>query len=75
MSNVELLVDGLNCGGCVKTLTTQLEAVPGVLGVSIDLVSGGTSTVHVTSTTAIGPADLEAAVIAAGKRMASALPV
>jgi len=71
MSDLELFVDGLNCGGCVKSLTTRLLAVPGVTDVTIDLVSGGTSTVHVTGEAWVAQADLEAAIVAAGKRMAT----
>ena len=70
MTDTALLVNGLNCTGCVGTLTKRLLQVPGVEDVTIDLVSGATSTVHVSSIGAMNLATLEAAVAAAGKTMA-----
>ena len=42
-------VDGMTCGHCVNHVTTELQALPGVNDVSIDLVVGGSSRVTVTS--------------------------
>jgi copper chaperone CopZ len=69
MSEIALQVDGLSCGGCVGSLTKRLDQVDGVTDVSIDLVSGGTSTVHVRSDGTVAVEDLYAAVTAAGKRL------
>lgn len=49
MTTTTLKVDGLTCGHCVKHLTEELEAIPGVTAVDIDLVADGTSTAVVTS--------------------------
>lgn len=70
MAETVLLVQGLNCSGCVGGLTKKLSAVDGVRDVAVDLVSGGTSTVRVTTDAEVEPASLEAAVVAAGKRLA-----
>jgi copper chaperone CopZ len=37
---VELAVEGMTCGGCVKHVTTALEAVPGVTSVQVELEPG-----------------------------------
>ncbi|AEI13608.1 MULTISPECIES: heavy-metal-associated domain-containing protein [Cellulomonas] len=42
-------VDGMTCGNCVKHVTSELEALPGVTDVQVDLVVGGSSRVTVTS--------------------------
>ncbi|MBK8756035.1 MAG: heavy-metal-associated domain-containing protein [Actinomycetales bacterium] len=47
MSTQTFQVDGLTCGHCVGHVTTELTAVEGVQDVRVDLVAGGTSTVHV----------------------------
>ena len=45
MSTIHLEVQGMSCGGCVKSVTAALTPLPGVTGVDVDL-SGG----HVTVT-------------------------
>jgi copper chaperone len=47
MSTQTFQVDGLTCGHCVGHVSTELKAVDGVQDVRVDLVAGGTSTVHV----------------------------
>lgn len=42
-------VTGMTCGHCASAVTTELQALPGVGDVQVDLVAGGTSTVKVTS--------------------------
>lgn len=71
MYKVDLMVDGLNCSGCVGGLTKRLVQVAGVTDVTIDLVPGGTSTAHVVGEHALVMGDLESAVTAAGKRLAT----
>jgi copper chaperone CopZ len=44
-----VLVSGMTCGHCVKSVTEELSSLDGVQDVSVDLVAGGTSTVTVTS--------------------------
>lgn len=53
-TNTTYAVTGMTCGHCVSAVTEELKAVPGVQDVTIDLVAGGTSSVHVVST---GPLD------------------
>ena len=40
MDSVELKVDGMTCGSCVKAATRALAAVPGVDGVDVRLAEG-----------------------------------
>jgi len=45
MEAVELKVDGMTCGSCVKAATRALSAVPGVDSVDVRLADGA-ATVH-----------------------------
>jgi copper chaperone CopZ len=49
MTTTSYKVTGMTCGHCVNAVTSELGALDGVSGVSVDLVSGGTSLVTVTS--------------------------
>ena len=40
MSTINLEVQGMNCGGCVKRVTNALQPLPGVSSVNVDLPSG-----------------------------------
>ena len=40
-------VDGMPCGNCVRHVTEELTAIPGVRDVSVDLHAGGSSPVTV----------------------------
>lgn len=40
MTTVELEVQGMTCGSCVKHVTKALQAVPGVTHVEVDLARG-----------------------------------
>ena len=40
MSMVDLQVEGMSCGSCVKHVTKALQPLPGVRGVEVDLPSG-----------------------------------
>lgn len=42
-------VTGMTCAHCVHAVTEELAELPGVTGVSVDLVAGGESKVTVTS--------------------------
>lgn len=46
----EFDVSGMTCEHCVRAVTEEVSALPGVTDVRITLVPGGNSTVHVTST-------------------------
>ena len=37
METVELKVEGMDCEGCVKSVTRMLSGVPGVTGVDVSL--------------------------------------
>ena len=49
MSTTTYSVTGMTCGHCVSAVTEELSGLDGVTAVAVDLVSGGTSAVHVTS--------------------------
>ena len=59
-------VDGMTCGHCVSAVTSELSALPGVQGVVIQLAVGGSSTVSVTSDTALSDSAVNDAVVEAG---------
>ena len=40
MNIVDLQVEGMSCGSCVKHVTQALLPLPGVSGVEVDLQSG-----------------------------------
>lgn len=59
-------VDGMTCGNCVKHVTEELTALPGVTDVQVDLVTGGSSPVTVVSDGPLTDAAIAAAVDEAG---------
>lgn len=65
-------VSGLTCSHCVGAVSKELRALPGVTGVTIDLVAGGVSPVTVTSDVPLTDADIEAAVDEAGYELVDA---
>lgn len=40
MKTIDLQVEGMSCGSCVKHVTHALQPLPGVSGVEVDLQSG-----------------------------------
>jgi copper chaperone CopZ len=66
MSTTDFGVTGLTCNHCVMTVSRAVALVPGVTGVSIDLVANGRSTLHVESDSAVDAVALEQAIDAAG---------
>lgn len=40
MNTIDLQVEGMSCGSCVKHVTQALQSLPGVGGVEVDLASG-----------------------------------
>ena len=40
MSTIHLEVQGMSCGGCVKSVTAALMRLPGVSAVDVDLPAG-----------------------------------
>ncbi len=55
-------VTGLTCEHCVRAVSSELKAVDGVTGVTVELVPGGLSVVTVTSDGAL-PAGVVAAAL------------
>ena len=74
MSTVHLQVQGMRCGGCVKSVTAALKSLPGVSYVEVDLPAGhvtvngdldqGADPLVLTLTAAGYPAKLASAAIA-----------
>ncbi len=60
------LVDGMTCGHCVTAVTNELREVPGVVAVDVDLHTGGSSPVIVTSDAPLELAAVTAAITEAG---------
>jgi len=63
---VKLRVDGMTCGGCVRTIRGALEALDGVASAVVSLEEKS-ATVTLASAGAVTPEALVAAVVAAGK--------
>lgn len=63
-------VVGMTCGHCVGAVTSELESLPGVRSVAVDLVVGGRSVVTVTSAAPLDEAAVSAAVDEAGYEFA-----
>ena len=59
-------VQGLTCGHCVGAVTSELQALPAVTDVTVELHAGATSQVTVTSTTALDEDQVAAALDEAG---------
>lgn len=59
-------VSGMTCGHCVKSVTEELGRVAGAKHVEVSLVSGGVSRVTVSSTGALDPDAVAAAIDEAG---------
>jgi copper chaperone len=69
-THTDYLVTGMTCGHCVASVIEEVSLVPGVSTVTVDLVAGAASTVHVTSAGAPAPADIRAAIDEAGYELA-----
>ena len=66
MSTQTFTVHGMTCDHCVHAVTTELTALDGVSGVSVELVAGGTSTVHVDAVRTLSDVDIMKALDEAG---------
>ena len=60
-------VTGLTCEHCVRAITSEVSAVPGVNDVQVDLVVGGTSILSVTADKSLTDAEVVAALDEAGE--------
>ena len=67
MSTSTYTVVGMTCGHCVAAVTEQVNELPGVSAVQVDLASGGLT---ITSDTAIDEAAVRTAVEEAGYELA-----
>jgi copper chaperone len=68
MSTATYTVTGMTCEHCVRSVTEEVGAVPGVTAVDVDLASGGLT---VTSDAPVADADVRSAVEEAGYQLAS----
>jgi len=66
MSTQTFPVTGMTCGHCVSAVSSEVQGIPGVTDVTVDLVAGGTSTISVTSDASISESDVAAALDEAG---------
>ena len=64
-------VAGMTCGHCVHSVTDEVRKLPGVIDVTIDLVPGGNSSVHVVSANVLDDAQVRDAVDEAGYELVS----
>ena len=71
-SVTDYLVTGMTCGHCVASVIEEVSLVHGVSAVTVDLVVGAASTVHVTSATEPATADIRAAIDEAGYELQNA---
>jgi copper chaperone CopZ len=69
MSTTTYTVSGMTCGHCVAAVTDEVGALPGVTGVTVDLVAGGDSKVHVVSDSELDPSAVAEAVDEAGYQL------
>ncbi|MGK5112706.1 MULTISPECIES: heavy-metal-associated domain-containing protein [unclassified Geodermatophilus] len=67
MSTATYTVVGMTCGHCVTAVTEEVQALPGVTSVDVDLTTGGLT---VTSTEPVDDGAVRAAVEEAGYEVA-----
>jgi copper chaperone len=67
-------VVGMTCAHCVSAVTEEIGQLPGVRRVTVELVAGGTSDVHVTSDHQLDDAQVREAVDEAGYELTGQLP-
>lgn len=63
-------VAGMTCDNCVRHVTEELTALPGVEAVAVDLRVGGLSSVVVSASRALGDDEVRSAVEEAGYTLA-----
>lgn len=67
MSTTTITVTGMTCGHCASSVREEINEIPGVTGVNVDLESGR---VDIESNTEIDSAAITAAVDEAGYKIA-----
>ena len=70
MSTTDFGVTGLTCNHCVMTVSRAAALVPGVTGVTIDLVPNGQSTLHIDSDAPVDADAIDTAISDAGYELA-----
>ncbi|WP_404289623.1 heavy-metal-associated domain-containing protein [Glutamicibacter arilaitensis] len=70
-NNITLKIEGMTCGHCVSSVTEELQEIPGVSNVEVDLVVGGASTATIATNEPVANSALEAAVVEAGYKLVS----
>ena len=70
--STDYLVTGMTCGHCVASVIEEVSLVAGISAVTVDLVVGAASTVHVTSTSTPDAAEIRAAIDEAGYELQGA---
>ena len=68
-TTVTVGVAGMTCGHCVRSVQEELHTLPGVTDVRVELVTGATSQVAITSTEPLDDADVRAAIDEAGYKV------
>jgi copper chaperone CopZ len=71
MTTTTYSVSGMTCGHCTAAVTEEISKIAGVQEISIDLVAGGTSAVHVTSESTLDESAVREAVDEAGYELAA----
>lgn len=66
----DYLVEGMTCSHCVRSVTEEITAIPGVADVAVDLNAGGASRVRVASDAPLDDAKVREAVEEAGYSLA-----
>ncbi|MDV8003030.1 heavy-metal-associated domain-containing protein [Rhodococcus sp. IEGM 1408] len=70
-------VQGMTCGHCVSSVKTAVGALPGVIGVEVNLQAGSMTTTGTATTQAVSQAVADAgyAIVAAGQTVGVSLPM
>ncbi|MEZ5186955.1 MAG: heavy-metal-associated domain-containing protein [Candidatus Nanopelagicales bacterium] len=66
MSKQELKVQGMTCDHCVRAVTEEFSALPGVTDVTVDLVPDGVSSVVIEAQTRLTDEQIRTAFADAG---------
>ena len=74
MATTTYEVTGMTCGHCVNAVTSELSALNGVTGVTVDLVPDGVSLVTVTSAAPLQAGAVTEALDKAGGYLLAAAP-
>ena len=72
MTTTDYLVTGMTCQHCVASVTEEVGELAGVDAVTVDLNTGGASTVRVTSSAPLDEAAVRTAVEEAGYSLVAA---